>query len=113
MNIRVRSWAVLAAVVVAAVLVSVVVVQRSGAGELFAENQRCCQLPFLRNVEVTYKETRKEVRYTGEIGQDKWVPGRAYVHGVQGGRLQQARSGHGLCAGRGTQWSFRHAGKLE
>ncbi len=23
------------------------------------------------------------------------------MHGVQGGRLQQARSGHGLCAGRG------------
>jgi len=77
MNTRVRSWAILAAVV-AAILVSVVVVQRSGAAELFAENQRCCQLPFLRNVEVTYKETRKEVRYTGEIGRTSGCSRRSF-----------------------------------
>jgi hypothetical protein len=94
MNIRVRKWAILAAVVVAAVLVSVVVVQRSSAGELFAENQRCCQLPFLRNVEVTYKETRKEVRYTGEIGQDKWVLEKVFP-GVTNGYFVDVGSGHG------------------
>jgi hypothetical protein len=45
MHIRVRSWAVLAAVVVAAVLGSVVVVQRSGAGELFAEISAAASFP--------------------------------------------------------------------
>ena len=80
------------AVVVA--ILSVVVVQRSGAGELFAENQRCCQLPFLRNVEVTYKETRKEVRYTGEIGQDKWVLEKVFP-GVTNGYFVDVGSGHG------------------
>ena len=94
MNIRGRSWSILAAVVVAAILVSVVVVQRSGAAELFAENQRCCQLPFLRNVEVTYKETRKVVRYTGEIGQDKWVLEKVFP-GVTNGYFVDVGSGHG------------------
>ena len=70
------------------------VIQRSGAAALFLENRRCCELPFTRNVVVTYRESRGEVRYTGEIGQDKWVLERVFP-GVTDGYFVDVGSGHG------------------
>ena len=93
MNIRTRGWVVMAGVV-AAVLITFVVTQRSGAAALFLENRRCCELPLLRNVEVTYNEARGHVRYTGEIGQDKWVLEKVFP-GVTDGYFVDVGSGHG------------------
>jgi FkbM family methyltransferase len=93
MSIRARGWVVMAGVA-AALLVTFVVIQRSGASALFLENRRCCELPFLRNVEVTYNETRGQVRYTGEIGQDKWVLEKVFP-GVTDGYFVDVGSGHG------------------
>jgi len=93
MNIRTRGWVVMAGVV-AAVLITFVVIQRSGAAALFLENRRCCELPLLRNVEVTYNEARGHVRYTGEIGQDKWVLEKVFP-GVTDGYFVDVGSGHG------------------
>jgi FkbM family methyltransferase len=96
MGIRVRTWAILVAVVVlvGAAIMAARVVKREGADALFAENQRCCQLSFLRNVEVTYKEIKKQVRYTGEIGQDKWVLEKVFPD-VTSGYFVDVGSGHG------------------
>ena len=80
--------------IAAAIAVSFVVIQRSGATGLFLENRRCCELPFTRNVVVTYRETWGEARYTGEIGQDKWVLERVFP-GVTDGYFVDVGSGHG------------------
>jgi FkbM family methyltransferase len=93
MSIRARRWVVLAGVAVA-LLITLVVIQRSGATALFLENRRCCELPLLRNVEVTYNETRGHVRYTGEIGQDKWVLEKVFPD-VTDGYFVDVGSGHG------------------
>src|SRR5262245_10025530 len=93
MSIRARGWVVLAGVAVA-LLITFVMIQRSGATALFLENRRCCELPLLRNVEVTYNETRGHVRYTGEIGQDKWVLEKVFP-GVSDGYFVDVGSGHG------------------
>ncbi len=69
-------------------------IQRSGAAALFLENRRCCELPFVRNVEVTYNETLDHTRYTGEIGQDKWVLEKVFP-GVTDGYFVDVGSGHG------------------
>jgi FkbM family methyltransferase len=85
---------VLLAVVTAAVLTSIVTVQRSGAGARFLENRRCCHLPLARNIAVMFKETRGEVKYPAEIGQDKWVLERVFP-GVTDGYSVDVGSGHG------------------
>jgi FkbM family methyltransferase len=90
---RALSWAVLAGIAVA-IAVSFVKIQRSGATALFLENRRCCQLPLLRNIEVTYNETKGFARYTGEIGQDKWVLEKVFPD-VTNGYFVDVGSGHG------------------
>jgi FkbM family methyltransferase len=93
MSIRVRSWVVLAGIAVALVI-TFVTIQRSAATALFLENRRCCQLPFVRNIEVTYNETQGRARYTGEIGQDKWVLEKVFPD-VTDGYFVDVGSGHG------------------
>ena len=93
MKIRIGSLLALVAVVVTA-LGAFAIIQRSGAAELFRENRRCCQLPFLRNVHVTVDELRGRQQYFGEIGQDKWVLERVFP-GVTNGYFVDIGSGHG------------------
>jgi FkbM family methyltransferase len=93
MSIHARGWVATAAVAVA-LLISFVVIQRSGAGALFLENRRCCELPLVRNVGVTYNEAMGHTRYTGEIGQDKWVLEKVFP-GVTDGYFVDVGSGHG------------------
>jgi len=92
-KIRIGSLLALVAVVVTA-LGAFAIIQRSGAAELFRENRRCCQLPFLRNVHVTVDELRGRQQYFGEIGQDKWVLERVFP-GVTNGYFVDIGSGHG------------------
>jgi FkbM family methyltransferase len=80
--------------VVVALLASVVAIQRGGAAELFRENQRCCELPFARNVAVTFSQAWGDATYTGEIGQDKWVLEKVFP-GVTDGYFVDVGSGHG------------------
>jgi FkbM family methyltransferase len=93
MSISVRTSVALVGIVVA-LLLTFVVIQRSGAGAVFLENRRCCELPFVRNVGVTYNETRGKARYTGEIGQDKWVLEKVFPD-VTEGYFVDVGSGHG------------------
>ena len=93
MKIGVRTSVVVAGVA-AVIALTFVVIQRSGATALFLENRRCCELPFARNIVVTFHETRGEARYTGEIGQDKWVLERVFP-GVTDGYFVDVGSGHG------------------
>jgi FkbM family methyltransferase len=93
MTIGARAWVVLAGIA-AALLISFVQIQRSGAAALFLENRRCCELPFARNVGATYNEMNGKVRYTGEIGQDKWALERVFP-GVTNGYFVDVGSGHG------------------
>jgi FkbM family methyltransferase len=70
------------------------IIQRSGAGEIFRGNRRCCELSFMRNVQVTVNEVSGRQRYFGEIGQDKWVLERVFP-GVTNGYFVDIGSGHG------------------
>jgi FkbM family methyltransferase len=87
-----RSVALTAIVVIA--LCTLVAIQRSGAAGLFQENRRCCQLSFLRNLQVTLQETRGWREYFSEIGQDKWVLEKVFP-GVTNGYFVDIGSGHG------------------
>jgi FkbM family methyltransferase len=93
MRIGVRTSVALAGVVVA-LLLTFVAIQRSGAAAVFLENRRCCELSFVRNVAVTYGETHGGAKYTGEIGQDKWVLEKVFP-GVTDGYFVDVGSGHG------------------
>jgi FkbM family methyltransferase len=93
MRLGARKWVVLAGAVVA-VLLTFAGIERSGAADRFGENRRCCQLPVLRNLGVTFNETVGRARYTGEIGQDKWVLERVFPD-VTNGFFVDVGSGHG------------------
>ena len=80
--------------IAAALLLTFVGIQRSRAGDLFEENSRCCQLSTLRNIGVTFNETVGRARYSGEIGQDKWVLEKVFP-GVTNGFFVDVGSGHG------------------
>ena len=84
----------MSAVVVIAVLCGGLVIQRSATAERFRENRRCCQLSFLRNIQVTFNEARGRHQYFGEIGQDKWVLEKVFP-GVTNGYFVDIGSGHG------------------
>lgn len=75
-------------------LFTVAVIQRSGATALFRENRRCCQLPFLRNLQVTFYEAGGLTKYSAEIGQDKWVLEKVFPD-VANGYFVDVGSGHG------------------
>jgi FkbM family methyltransferase len=93
MRVRIgRSVASVTVIVIA--LCTVVAIQRSGAAERFRENRRCCQLSFMRNLEVTLEETRGRSEYSSEIGQDKWVLERVFPD-VTDGYFVDIGSGHG------------------
>ena len=93
MRVRIGRLLVWVAVVVAA-LCAFVAIRRTGAGELFLENRRCCQLSFVRNLQVTLDETRGRSQYSSEIGQDKWVLEKVFP-GVTSGYFVDIGSGHG------------------
>jgi hypothetical protein len=76
------------------VLFTVAVVQRTGATALFRDNHQCCQLSFLRNLQVTLYEAAGLVKYSGEIGQDKWVLEKVFPD-VADGYFVDVGSGHG------------------
>ena len=69
-------------------------VQRSGATALFQENVRCCQLSWMRNLQVTFYEAGGLTKYSAEIGQDKWVLEKVFPH-VANGFFVDVGSGHG------------------
>lgn len=71
-----------------------VALQRSNAAALFRENRRCCQLSFVRNLQVTLEEIGGVTEYASEIGQDKWVLERVFP-GVADGYFVDIGSGHG------------------
>ncbi len=79
---------------VAALFCTFVVVRHSGAAELFRDNRRCCQLSFVRNLQVTVNELRGRPEYFSEIGQDKWVLERVFP-GVTNGYFVDIGSSHG------------------
>lgn len=79
---------------VAIALYIFVALHRSGAAALFRENRRCCQLPFVRNLQVTLEEIGGVTEYSSEIGQDKWVLERVFP-GVADGYFVDIGSGHG------------------
>jgi len=93
MRIRIGTSLVLAGVVATA-LYTFVTIQRSGAGALFLENSRCCQLSFMRNLQVTLDETRGLTEYSSETGQDKWVLEKVFPD-VTNGYFVDIGSGHG------------------
>ena len=68
--------------------------QRTGAAALFQENHRCCQLSFLRNVQVTLAEAIGLRKYSAEIGQDKWVLEKVFPD-LTNGYFVDVGSGHG------------------
>lgn len=75
-------------------LCTVAVIQRSGATALFRENRRCCQLSFMRNLQVTFYEAGGLTKYSAEIGQDKWVLEKVFPD-VANGYFVDVGSGHG------------------
>jgi hypothetical protein len=93
MRVRIGRSVVLTAVVVTA-LAAFVTIQRTGATELFRENRGCCQLSFMRNLQVTFDETRGRHEYSSEIGQDKWVLEKVFP-GLTDGYFVDIGSGHG------------------
>jgi FkbM family methyltransferase len=93
MTIRIRRALALAGVG-AAVLCTSITIQRSGAARLFLENRRCCQLPLVRNLQVTIAEAAGMQEYSSEIGQDKWVLEKVFP-GVSDGYFVDVGSGHG------------------
>jgi FkbM family methyltransferase len=93
MRVRIGRSVVVAAVVVT-VLCTFVTIQRSGAAELFRENRQCCQLSFMRNLQVTLEESGGRKQYSSEIGQDKWVLEKVFP-GVSNGYFVDIGSGHG------------------
>ena len=93
MTIRIGPSLLLAGVVATA-LYTLVTIQRSGATSLFLENRRCCQLSFVRNLQVTLDELRGLTEYSSEIGQDKWVLEKVFPD-VTNGYFVDIGSGHG------------------
>src|SRR5262245_43277330 len=93
MRIRIGRLLVLVTVVVTAPF-TYVTIQRSGAAELFRENTRCCQLSFMRNLQITLDEITGRSDYSSEIGQDKWVLEKVFP-GVTDGYFVDIGSGHG------------------
>ncbi len=93
MRIRIGRSLLLAGVVAAALYTSVTI-QRSGATGLFLENRRCCQLSFMRNLQVTVDELRGLTEDSSEIGQDKWVLEKVFPD-VTNGYFVDIGSGHG------------------
>jgi FkbM family methyltransferase len=93
MRIRIGPSLALAGVAATA-LCTFVTIQRSGAAVLFLENRRCCQLSFMRNLQVTLDELRGLTEYRSEIGQDKWVLEKVFP-GVTNGYFVDVGSGHG------------------
>ena len=91
---RIRFGPSLLVGVVAIVLCTLVTIQRSGATSLFLENRRCCQLSFMRNLQVTLDELRGLTEYSSEIGQDKWVLEKVFPD-VTNGYFVDIGSGHG------------------
>ena len=91
MTIRIGSRLLLAGVVATALYTAL---QRSGASALFLENRRCCQLSFVRNLQVTLDELRGVTEYSSEIGQDKWVLEKMFPD-VANGYFVDIGSGHG------------------
>ena len=80
MTIRIGPSLLLAGVVATA-LYTLVTIQRSGATSLFLENRRCCQLSFMRNLQVTLDELRGLTRIllrnrSGQVGARESVPRR-------------------------------------
>jgi FkbM family methyltransferase len=93
MRVRIGRSGLLVAIVVT-LLCAFVTIQRSGAAELFRGNRRCCQLSFMRNLEVTFDEASGRSEYFSEIGQDKWVLEKVFP-GVTNGYFVDIGSGHG------------------
>jgi FkbM family methyltransferase len=93
MRIRIGPSLVLAGVVATA-FYTFVSIQRSGAAALFLENRRCCQLSFMRNLQVMLDEIRGLRKYSSEIGQDKWVLEKVFPD-VTNGYFVDIGSGHG------------------
>jgi FkbM family methyltransferase len=93
MRIRIGRSLLLAGVV-ATVLYTFATIQRSGAIGIFLENRRCCQLSFMRNLQVTLDELRGLTEYSSEIGQDKWVLEKVF-RDVTDGYFVDIGSGHG------------------
>ncbi len=62
--------------------------------QAFAYNYLCCEIPLGRNIEVARKEVLGQVRYFGEIGQDKWVLETMFPN-VTDGFFLDVGSGHG------------------
>jgi len=93
MRIRIGPSLLLAGIVATALYTSVTI-QRSGATVLFLENRRCCQLSFMRNLQVTLDELRGLTEYSSEIGQDKWVLEKVFPD-VTNGYFVDIGSGHG------------------
>lgn len=93
MRIRTGRSLILAGVVGTAVY-TFVTIQRSGAAALFLENRRCCQLSFMRNLQVTLDEIRGRSEYSSEVGQDKWVLEKVFPD-VTNGYFVDIGSGHG------------------
>jgi len=93
MRVRIGRSGVLVAVVVT-LLCAFVTIQRSGAAERFRQNRECCQLSFMRNLEVTLGEASGRSEYFSEIGQDKWVLEKVFP-GVTNGYFVDIGSGHG------------------
>jgi len=93
-KIRIGRVLALVGVVVFTAVCAVAVIHRSGAAELFRANRQCCQLSFMRNVQVTFNEIRGRQEYFGEIGQDKWVLEKVFP-GVTNGYFVDIGSSHG------------------
>lgn len=94
MTIPVARGIALTATVVAIVVAGSVMLHRSGAGRLFQNNRRCCQLSFLRDLKVTSDELRGVTEYFSEVGQDKWVLEQVFPD-VTEGYFIDIGSGHG------------------
>jgi FkbM family methyltransferase len=93
MKIRVGRALVVAGVVAAAVC-TFVGIQDGRATALFLENRQCCQLSFMRNLQVTLSEISGLTTYFSEVGQDKWVLEKVFPY-VTNGYFVDVGSGHG------------------
>jgi hypothetical protein len=78
----------------AALMAALTVVYGMRFAERFEANRVCCQIPTVRNVAVTARESLGTVTYYSEIGQDKWVLETMFP-GLRNGYFVDLGSGHG------------------
>ena len=76
-------------------------------GRKFAFNQMCCAIYQRQNFEMSVRETLGLVKFSSQIGQDRWVTGRVFP-GVRNGYFLDVGSGDGFV--NSNTWALEQRG---